>query len=141
MKRYAQVSNGVVVAITFANEMPETEFIIDVTEVTAELGWLYSDGGFSEPTPSAQAQNMKMTKLGFKQRFTQPERIAIRQAAASNPVVFDFQDLLDSATYIDISRQDTIDAINQLEQFGLIGEGRAEEILSPPVLEIEQYNS
>ena len=91
-------------------------------------------GAFIEP------ENTKMTKLGFKHRFTQPERIAIRQAAASNPVVFDFQDLLDSATYIDIGRQDTIDAINQLEQFGLIGEGRSAEILSPPVLEIEQYN-
>lgn len=89
---------------------------------------------------SVPEQNMKMTKLGFKQRFTAQERIDIRAAAAQNPVVFDFQDLLDSATYVDISRQDTIDAINQLEQFGLIGEGRATEILSPPVLEIEQYN-
>lgn len=140
MKRYAQVSNGSVVAITFANEMPETESIIDVTDDAVELGWLYVDGDFSEPVIYPQPQNMKMTKLGFKHRFTQPERIAIRQAASSNPVVFDFQDLLDSATYIDISRQDTIDAINQLEQFGLIGEGRAAEILSPPVLEIEQYN-
>lgn len=83
--------------------------------------------------------DMKITKLGFKQRFTQEERIAIRAASAANPVVFDFQDLVDSATFIDLSRADTVSAVNSLEQFGLIANGRAKQILSPPITEVEQW--
>ena len=85
------------------------------------------------------AGDMRITKLGFKQRFTQEERIAIRTASSANPVVFDFQDLVDSATFIDLSRQDTADAVNALEQFGLIAAGRASQILSPPVTELERW--
>ena len=83
--------------------------------------------------------DMRITKLGFKQRFSQDERIAIRTASAANPVVFDFQDLVDSATFIDLSRKDTVDAVNALEQFGLIAAGRASQILSPPVTELERW--
>lgn len=85
------------------------------------------------------AGGMRITKLGFKQRFSQDERIAIRAASAANPVVFDFQDLVDSATFIDLSRKDTVDAVNALEQFGLIAAGRASQILSPPVTELERW--
>lgn len=97
------------------------------------------DGASISTEPLPQPINTKMTKLGFKQRMTQAERIAIREAAKLNPVVFDFQDLIDSATYIDIARQDTIDAVNQLEEYELLAEGRAAEILAPPVTELEQW--
>ena len=97
-------------------------------------GWVY---GFYELPPGHN--NLWITKLAFKQRFTAEERIAIRTAAAVNPIVYDFQDLVDSATYIDLGRVDTISAVNALEQYGLIAEGRAAEILSPPVNEDEKW--
>lgn len=81
----------------------------------------------------------KITKLAFKQRLTQAERIAIRSAAQSSPEVFDFQDLVDSATYIDLSRTDTRDGVNQLETAGLLATGRASEILDNPVEPQEVY--
>jgi len=81
----------------------------------------------------------RITKLAFKQRMTQPERIAIRAAAESNPVVFDFQDLVESATFVDLARQDTIDALNTLEAAGLLANGRAAVILTAPVQEIERF--
>lgn len=83
---------------------------------------------------------MKVTRLAFKQRFTTEERLAIRAAAAVNPLVYDFQDLVDSATYIDLERKDTALSVNTLEQMGLIGEGRAAEILSPPIDEDERWS-
>lgn len=82
----------------------------------------------------------RITKLAFKQRLSQAERIAIREAAKVNPEVFDFQDLVDSATFVDLSRQDTIDALNTLEAAGLIGAGRANEILTAPIQDIERFN-
>lgn len=89
---------------------------------------------FNEPA------SMKVTRLAFKQRFTTEERLAIRAASAVNPLVYDFQDLVDSATYIDLERKDTVLSVNALEQMGLIGEGRAAEILSPPIDEDERWS-
>ena len=81
----------------------------------------------------------RITKLAFKQRMTQAERIAIRVAAKNNPVVYDFQDLMDSATFIDLSRQDTIDGITAMESAGLLAEGRASEILTAPIDDLERF--
>jgi hypothetical protein len=81
----------------------------------------------------------RITKLAFKQRLTQAERITIREAATNNAVVYDFLDILESATFIDLERQDTIESVNQLEAVGLLGEGRANEILSSPVQPHEEF--
>lgn len=87
-----------------------------------------------------QPTSTKISKLAFKQRFTQEERIAIRTAAQQNPVVFDFQDLLESATFVDLSREDTIEDVNSLEAGGLLADGRASEILSLDISEYEKWN-
>lgn len=83
--------------------------------------------------------NTRITKFAFKQRMTQDERIAVRETAKTNAQVYDFQDLLDSATYVDLSHQGTIDGVNQLEQAGLLATGRADEILTAPVQPAEEY--
>lgn len=96
-------------------------------------GWVY--GVYSiEPV-----LDMRITGLAFKNRMTADERKAIRRAAATDEDVQDFVDLANSATHIDLSLQQTIDSVNALEQFGLIAEGRAAEILSPPVTDDERY--
>lgn len=84
-------------------------------------------------------QDWRITKLAFKQRFTQGERIAIREAAKTIPEVYDFEDLVDSATFIDLQRSDTVTAVNAIEELGLIGKGRAVDILTAPIQDIEQY--
>lgn len=71
-----------------------------------------------------------MTKLEYLRRFTQEERISIRTAAASNAVLADYMAMLELATDIDLSDSDTVSALAMLEQVGLIGAGRAAEILS-----------
>ena len=83
--------------------------------------------------------NTKITKFAFKQRLTQSERITIRTAATTNPIVYDFLDIMDSATFIDLSRQDTIDGLNAMEAAGLLDEGRANEILTNPIQPDEEY--
>lgn len=99
-------------------------------------GWQY---GTYSPETAPEVVDMRITKLAFKQRFTAEERIAIREAAAVNPQIYDFEDLVNAATYIDLLRPDTIAAVSVIEQLGLIAEGRAAEILGPPVNEIERY--
>jgi hypothetical protein len=99
-------------------------------------GWSY---GTYQPDAVEPVADMRITKLAFKQRFTQAERIAIREAVQTVPEVYDFEDLVNSASFIDLARPDTIAAVHYIEAGGLIAEGRAVEILSPPVTEIEQY--
>jgi hypothetical protein len=101
-----------------------------VPEAAAELGF---DGqGFFPytPPPPPPAPVDELHKVDFLRLFTQAERIAIRQAAKLNPVVEDYQAILDAATIIRLSDEDIQDGIPELEDAGLIGPGRAAQILA-----------
>lgn len=89
---------------------------------------IQSAGTIVTPAPATT-----ITKLAFKNRFTQAERIALRTASQTDPVVFDFMDLVSDATFIDLSRQDTMEGVNYIESQGYIDEGRADDILTSPV--------
>lgn len=70
----------------------------------------------------------------FKLRFTADERKAIRTAAKANADVEDFLDMLDTAaaTGTRIKSDDALlnAGLQMMESAGLIGEGRAAEIVS-----------
>ena len=70
------------------------------------------------------------TKLEHLRRFTQDERVAIRNAAKAIPVLEDYMALLELAEEINITDPDTIAAVQMLETSGLLAVGRASEILS-----------
>lgn len=98
----------------------------------------YQYGTYS-PEPEPEVADMRITKQKFKLRFTQEERVLIREAAKTNPVVFDFQDLLDSGSHADLKDHVLITGLNAMEDLDLIGEGRAIEILTAPIKEHERY--
>ena len=99
-------------------------------------GWQY---GTYAPEPVPEAVDMRITKLAFKHRFTQQERIDIREASKTIPKVYDFEDLVNSATFIDLSRDDTKIAVNAVESVIPLTQGRANEILAAPIQEHERY--
>ena len=101
----------------------------------------FGDGSFGvvEYAFNGATSDMRITNLSFENRFTRDERKAIRRAALIDEDVQDFMSLAAKATHIDLSLQQTIESVNALEQMGLIGEGRAVEILSPPVNDDERY--
>lgn len=72
----------------------------------------------------------KLTKLEYQTRFTAAERIAIRTAAKTDPVVEDILALMDSASEIDLTDPRTVQGANALEALGHIAAGRAAEILA-----------
>lgn len=88
---------------------------------------------------AAEVPDWRITKLAFKQRFTQGERIDIREASKTIPKVYDFEDLVNSATFIDLSRDDTKTAVNEIESVIPLTQGRANEILTAPIQEHERY--
>ena len=101
-----------------------------VPEAAQELG--YAGQGFFpvQPDPPPPPVVDELNKIDFLRLFTQAERIAIRQAAKVNPVVEDYQAMLDAATIIRLSDADIQEGIPELEDAGLIGPGRAAQILS-----------
>lgn len=78
----------------------------------------------------------------FKLRLTAQERIAIRQkameATQEGAIVFDFMDLLNSESRINLQQAEVQQGIGYLEQIGILDSGRANEILNTPLSDEEK---
>jgi hypothetical protein len=94
--------------------------------------------------------SVKITVLAFRNRFTQTEKITIDMASIDNTAATMQQRQLAAslrvmmadlnvATFVDVTRPDTIAGIQLLETYGIIGLGRATQILSTDTLLIEQF--
>lgn len=98
-----------------------------------------------------------VTRLAFWNRMTQPERIGV-DLASERPVqevdelpadfeirrsnaaaLRDMRAQLDSATYIDLTRTDTREGVQTLEAMGLLGVGRAVDILDGSITDHEYF--
>lgn len=100
-------------------------------EVIYPVGW--------QPNPDRH-----VTRLALRNRFTQSEKVGIELAAMDNPAAdtatrqlaaslrASLADLA-AASYIDLARPDTRAQITGLETNGLIGAGRALEILDAEI--------
>ena len=104
----------------------------------APIEWSGMEFADFDHTPEADASGitdapivaMTWTKLEYLRRFTQGERIAIRGAAKASPELEDYMELLSEATEVRSNDPDIISALTMLEAVGLIGSGRAQEILN-----------
>lgn len=68
-----------------------------------------------------------LTRLEFLNRFTTAERIAIR--ASNDPIVIDIMALLDAASFVDVTDQNTMMGVGYLAMSGIISNSRVAEIL------------
>ena len=83
-----------------------------------------------ESVTDAPVIAMAWTKREYLSRFSQAERIAIRTAAKQVPELEDYLELLALATEVRSDDPDVVGALTMLEAGGLIGAGRAQEILN-----------
>jgi hypothetical protein len=106
--------------------------------------WRLEDVIAVEPSPDdpppPPPDSVKITKLAFRNRFTQTEKVTIEIAALDNPAAdmqtrglaaslrANQQDIM-AAQFIDLMYADTRAGVQALETYGLIGAGRAAEIL------------
>lgn len=116
---------------------PAPDFV--TTEVPVE--------GESAP---AYSGSWRITKLAFRNRFTQAEKVAIEIAGLDNPAATmqqraqaaalraSQQDVA-VATFIDLKRADTRAGVQALEAAGLLAAGRAAAILDTPPTAEELY--
>ena len=71
-----------------------------------------------------------LTQLQFLRRFTPEERTNIAQLRTQNPKINDYLSLLELAKFVNPYDPDVILGVNMLEQIGVIGQGRAGQILN-----------
>lgn len=92
----------------------------------------------------------RITRLAFRNRFTTTEKAALEIASLDNPnatmeqrglaaTLRAYLQDVQAATFIDLQRIDTRAGVQQLEQLGLIGVGRATAILDTPPTAEERY--
>jgi hypothetical protein len=101
--------------------------------VALDVGETMPDGDWSSATLSFVARSTlpeTWTKYEFKQRMTAAERVAVRAAAASNAVVADFMDLLDSSGAVVRANPNVLAGLNYLESIAVLATGRAAEIIN-----------
>ena len=101
-----------------------------VPEAAQELG--YAGQGFFpvEPPPPPPPVVDELNKIDFLRLFTQAERIAIRDAAAVNPLIADYEDMLKATDKPRLSDPDIQTGVPLLELGGLLAPGRAAQILA-----------
>ena len=79
--------------------------------------------------PVSVQNKTTLSRLEFLRCFTVTERVAIRQASATDPIIYDFLDLLYQAQEVRVDDPDTIAGLQYLEMQGLLAQGRSTEIL------------
>lgn len=146
---YAIVENGFVTNIAVADYPIEPNWI---ENSTAKIGWTYSNNIFTAPlieAPFIEPLSTKITKLAFRNRFTTTEKVTLEIASLDNPAAamparqqaaalrVNLADTA-AAAFIDLSRLDTRAGVQMLETAGLLGIGRALQILNAPVLDNEK---
>jgi hypothetical protein len=94
--------------------------------------------------PDVTVNNTIITKLAFRNRFTQTEKVTIDLASIDNPTAPAATRQLSAAlrvmaadmsnaSNVNLARPDTIAGVQALETYGLIGPGRANTILTAPI--------
>lgn len=139
---YAQrTPENICIAVSQLSMPVENPALIPIDSYDESLiGKVWNGVSFEEPPevpPEPVELGSKITKLAMRNRFTFAEKVAIESAADSDTEVRVIMKDFDSASFIDLSRPDTIAALNLYESKGLLSSGRAVEILTNPVEVIE----
>jgi hypothetical protein len=115
------------VGTSVADPLPDDLTSKAFGETKPEGVWNTVTLGF-DPLPPVRV--VVFSKLDFLQRFTVQERIEIRRAASTNPIVEDFMHLMDLSENINLTHVATQQGVGYLEQQGLIAAGRAAQVLA-----------
>lgn len=132
-------NNRIAATATDAYAGPDEYIDAPVDFDIARMGEYRYQDGVLELAPAT-----RITRLAFRNRFTQAEKVALEIAALDNPAATLAQRQqaaairahladLAASTFIDLGRDDTRAGVQALEAGGLIGVGRALEILDAPV--------
>jgi hypothetical protein len=141
--RLAIIKNNIVenvIAIDDATKIStiahcETQGYLCVVTDLASPGWTYDGNTFTQPEPVIQEEVppvriSTISKLDYMDRFTDAELAGIYTAAKQFVQIEVWLEKFKLATHIDLDDPRTVSGVHSLEAAGLIGQGRAAEILA-----------
>lgn len=114
------------------------EMLIDITDFPSQpqVGW-FLEG--NKLVTNGTNGSIKITKLAMRQRFTFTELCALETAAQTIIQVKVLLGNLNIASYVDLTRPDTIGGLGLLVSLGLLTSERMTVILNTPPTEYEIY--
>lgn len=141
---YALIQNGLVSSVILADAaVVQADFpgavLIDGMNPTPGVGWSYANGTFTAPPPPTPPppSNPVFTKIAYMNLFTQPELIACFNYPNNTNLTTDqkaeltvFFQYFNAADTVDMTQTPTQQGLQLLESCGLIGTGRAAQILA-----------
>lgn len=144
--RYARIVNHT--AVDVRTESPEDFFTPEVVAQFVEVpdqvqgGWVLKDGVWSAPPPAPEPEPAPTPEptpepipsigpIAFQMLFKVDELVAIDAAKETNAAIRIFWKMLDDprTDFVDRNLESVQTMLRNLEAEGLIGAGRAEEIL------------
>lgn len=134
--RVLLIVDGVVGNIIEADSVERAQAIypqalaLDGAGVDAEIHDVWDGTRFVRALVPA-AVPAPLEPIDFLRRFSGAQRIAIRAAAATDPVIADAMAMLDAAKSVHLDNDDTIAFTGYLAAVGLITSADAERILTP----------
>ncbi len=142
MTTYARIDGGAALEIfTVPNGLtlaecwhPELAVKFSVCPDNVTVGSTVNEAGewtiAPEPASAPSAESVKVSPVEFKLLFTPQERVAMKAARSTDPVIEDLYEVLDDPrlTFVDLGLQSTKDAIGYLVSAGLLAQARADEI-------------
>lgn len=143
---YAQVTpDGICNSVTETHGEISGEFIIPIDSYDLDLlGKRWNGKSFESVLYEAPVYT-KLTRKAFLKRFTDAEAIAIDLASIGATVeaasLRRYLNLVNASIYIDLKDEETIKGVQALEYAGILGKGRAQEILETPVTDQERYTA
>jgi len=129
--RYATIADGKVVAVSeLSGEVDQSDMVAIPEGVTVEIGYLFDGTDFTAPTPApAPTHRTRLTRLEFRNLFTQAEKQALYTAAQSSVDVQIYLDDVNAAQYIETTDASTVNGLGALVAAGILTQARADEIL------------
>lgn len=141
--RYAWAENNVIRDVCYGNpsECYTSDIAAHYTTIVPDdirSGATFDGTKWSNPTPHVPtpAEPVKryrtmLTPLEFKMLFTATERVAIKAAAANDPLIADYLEIADDPRLkdVDLSLQANIDGIGYMVSKGLLAASRGATIL------------
>ena len=143
MTNYARIINDVAVDVSTD---PTNQFHPDIAAQfepvpdEVQAGWIRKDGQWSAPAPAPEPEPApvypKVSPVEFKMLFTSAERIAIKEARATDPVVDDYFDIVEDPRLqvVDLGLHSVQEGIHYLQTIGILTEDRVSQILAGTIL-------
>lgn len=142
--QYAIIENNIIVNVVEADAPLADNW--EPLQADAGIGWTRTGAGqpFEAPAVESVAQDTRITRLAFRNRFTPAEKVALELAALDDPAAPMAQRQQSAAirvyladvaasTFVDLANANTRSGVQSLEAAGLLTTGRALQILDAPV--------